>query len=107
MYVMMCNLAVCDLLGGTVIMTQLISHFLTGNKTIGYVAAIVQAISVHFYGAAVSTFIIVATYKIQEISPDAKKFCAILFIIVPPTVNPIIYDIAMKDIRTNIVKFFK
>ncbi|XP_064205600.1 olfactory receptor 52K2-like [Anguilla rostrata] len=248
MYVMMCNLAACDLLGGTVVLTQLMSHFLTGEKNIGYAAAIFQVFSVHTYGLAVTTilsamaydryvaicqplhyhaimttrrlvslcflawfivfclvagllilnvqtplcrtlimhvycshqsilslacipnpisntytlcsfwfirtgcfliiafsylkilqacvmkqeknsrgkaiqtcashltiyilfeissFIIVVTYSFQEISSNAKKFCAILFIIVPPMVNPIIYGVAMKDIRKNIVKFFK
>ncbi|XP_061105662.1 olfactory receptor 52K2-like [Conger conger] len=248
MYMMMCNLAACDLLGGTVVMTQLMSHFLTGDKSIGYVAAIVQAFCVHTYGSATTTilaamaydryvaicqplhyhsimttrrlvllcflawsfpislvvillalhagtplcgtlimhvystnrsilrlacvptpinnmfdvcavwiistggflviafsyakilkacvvkqeknsrskalqtctshltiyilfeiavFIITLTYRMQEISQNARKFCAILLIIVPPTFNPIIYGIAMKDIRTNIVKFFK
>ncbi|XP_061105658.1 olfactory receptor 52K2-like [Conger conger] len=248
MYVMMCNLAACDLLGGTVVMIQLMSHFLTGDKSIGYVAAIVQAFCVHTYAAATTTilaamaydryvaicqplhyhsimttrrlvalcflawfiavllimilfilnvgtplcgtlimhvystnrsilrlacaptpinntydlcanwfvststflviafsyvkilkacvvkqeknsrskalqtcashltiyilfetsvFIITLTYRLQQISPNAKKFCTILFIIVPPTVNPIIYGIAMKDIRRNIMKFFK
>ncbi|KAJ8342652.1 hypothetical protein SKAU_G00325800 [Synaphobranchus kaupii] len=190
MYVMICNLAACDLLGGTVIMTQLMSNFLTGNKTIGYVAAIIQAFCVHFYSASactiisamaydhymaickplhyhhdhwetgltvfsglvhhdlpviaftyvkiliacvvkqeknsrskaiqtcashltvcilfeLCTFIVVAAYKIQGISFNTKKFCVIIAIIMPPMVNPIIYGIAMKDIRTNIVKFFK
>ncbi|XP_035288261.1 olfactory receptor 52N5-like [Anguilla anguilla] len=55
----------------------------------------------------ISILIIIITYRLQEISPNAKKFWAIFFIIVPPTVNPIIYGIATKDIRTNIVKFFK
>ncbi|KAJ8342656.1 hypothetical protein SKAU_G00325840 [Synaphobranchus kaupii] len=248
MYVMICNLAACDLLGGTVVMTQLMSHFLTGDKTIGYVAAIFQAFSVYFYAVAVctiisamaydryvaickplyyhaimttgrlvslcfltwliplsqvtiifilivriplcgtlikhvycstgailklacipnlvtslyffytsymitagslliiaftyvkiliacvvkqeknsrskaiqtcashlsvcilfelTTIIVVAAYKAQGISPNTKKFCAIIPIVVPPTLNPIIYGIATKAIRTNIVKFFK
>ncbi|XP_035288260.1 olfactory receptor 143-like [Anguilla anguilla] len=248
MYVMMCNLAVSDLLGGTVIMTQLMTHFLTGDRTVSYVGAFVQAASVHTYHSVVATiltamaydryvaicqplhyhaimttrrlvllcfsawffvlclvvarlimnvgiplcgtlithvycshgsilslaclptpindlfgncsiytistgcflgivfsyakilkacivkkeknswskaihtcashltiyllfaislFLIVMTYSMKNINPNAKKFCAIFFIIVPPTVNPIIYGIATKNIRTNIVKFFK
>ncbi|KAJ8342713.1 hypothetical protein SKAU_G00326410 [Synaphobranchus kaupii] len=248
MYVLICNLAACDLLGGTVIMTQLMSHFLTGDKTISYVAAIIQCFCLQLYAGVVSPimsamaydryvaickplhyhaimttgrlvslcflawfivfcllvaviiltvetplcgtlikhvycsnqailrlaceptpiqnmyymciawliiiaafvvmtftyvkiliacvvkqdknsrskaiqtcashliiyilfemsiFIILVTDMNQEISPNTKKFCAILFIIIPPTVNPIIYGISMKDIRTNIVKFFQ
>ncbi|XP_064205599.1 olfactory receptor 52K2-like [Anguilla rostrata] len=248
MYMMMCNLAACDLLGGTTVMAQLMPHFLTGDNTIGYVAAIVQAFCVHTYSLAVTTiltamaydryvaicqplhyhtimtttrlvslcfvawlipiflimiifilnvgtplcgtlimhvycsnrailslacvptpindiysmctvysvstscFLVIAlsyvkilhtclikqdknsrskaiqtcashltiyiifeislliipvTYRLEEISPNAKKFCALLTFIMPPTVNPIIYGISMKDIRTNIVKLFK
>ncbi|XP_064209252.1 olfactory receptor 52K2-like [Anguilla rostrata] len=248
MYMMMCNLAVCDLLGGTTVMAQLMPQFLTGDKTIGYVAAIVQAFCVHTYGSAVTTilsamaydryvaicqplhyhtimtttrlvslcflawfiavclvvillilnvgtplcgtlimhvycsngailrlaciptpinniydlcslsslrigcFLVIAfsylkilkvciikqeknsrskaiqtctshltiyvlfeisgliiflTYKLQEISPNTKKFCTIFIFIVPPIINPIIYGITTKDIRTNIVQFFK
>ncbi|XP_035288760.1 olfactory receptor 52K2-like isoform X1 [Anguilla anguilla] len=62
MYVMMCNLAACDLLGGTTVMTQLMSQFLTGNKTIGYVAAIVQVFCVHTYGSAVGTILSAMAY---------------------------------------------
>ncbi|XP_035288253.1 olfactory receptor 10A6-like [Anguilla anguilla] len=248
MYVMVCNLAVCDLLGCTTVMTPLMSHFATGNNTTAYAAAIFQAFCVHTYGLAVAIILavmaydryvaicqplyyhtimtnrrlvslcflvwfitvclvvillilnvqtplcgtlithvycsngailrlaciatpiiniyemsslwiirtggilviafsylkilkaciikqekncrskaiqtcashltiyilfevsiltIVMTYRLQEISPNAKKVCAILTFIMPPTVNPIIYGIAMKDIRKKIVKFFK
>ncbi|XP_035290975.1 olfactory receptor 52K2-like [Anguilla anguilla] len=248
MYVMMCNLAACDLLGGTTVMAQLMPHFLTGYNTIGYTAAIFQVFVVHTYSLAVATilsamaydryvaicqplhyhtimttrklvslcflvwfivfclvaillilngatplcgtlithvycsngailrlaciptpiiniyemcsiwflrsgcfliiafsyakilqtcvikreknsrskaiqtcashltiyilfevsgFIIVLAYRLQEISPNARKFCAIITFIVPPTINPIIYGIATTDIRTSIVKLFK
>ncbi|XP_035290793.1 putative olfactory receptor 13C6 [Anguilla anguilla] len=62
MYMMMCNLAVCDLLGGTTVMAQLMSQFLTGNKTIGYVAAIVQVFCVHTYGSVVTTILSAMAY---------------------------------------------
>ncbi|KAJ8342721.1 hypothetical protein SKAU_G00326490 [Synaphobranchus kaupii] len=55
----------------------------------------------------ISGLIIVVTYRFPEVSHNTQKFCAILFFIVPPTVNPIIYGISMKDIRTNIIKIFK
>ncbi|CAB1352580.1 unnamed protein product [Coregonus sp. 'balchen'] len=57
MYVMVCNLAACDLLGGTAVMTQLMVDFLAGEKRKVYTCAIAQAICVHTYGAAVQTIL--------------------------------------------------
>ncbi|XP_036379730.1 olfactory receptor 52K2-like [Megalops cyprinoides] len=248
MYVMVCNLAVCDLLGGTAVMTRLMSDFLTGDKTISYVAAYSQAFTVHTYGSAAptilsamaydryiaiceplryhtimtawrlaglcilawfiaiglvavlfmlnigtplcgtlilhvycsnrsilslacvptpinniyglcmtwflstgsflviafsyikiliaclvkreknskskaiqtcathlavyvlfefATVLIIVTQRFEEVSPNAKKFCAILFVIIPPAVNPIIYGIVTKEIRTSVFRLFK
>ncbi|KAJ8412449.1 hypothetical protein AAFF_G00127850 [Aldrovandia affinis] len=148
MYIMICNLAACDLLGGTAVMTRLMFTFLTGEKTITYVAAIFQAFCVHTYASAVVTIlsamaydryiaickplhyhtimtteklvalcllawfiavglIIIVMQRFKDVSPNAKKFCTIMFIIVPPAINPIIYGIIMKEIRTNAIKLFK
>ncbi|CAB1352579.1 unnamed protein product [Coregonus sp. 'balchen'] len=62
MYVMVCNLAACDLLGGTAVMTQLMVVFLTGEKRIPYNSAYAQAICVHTYGAAVQTILSAMAY---------------------------------------------
>ncbi|XP_036393625.1 olfactory receptor 10A6-like [Megalops cyprinoides] len=248
MYIMVCNLVACDLLGGTAVMTRLMHDFLSETRTISYEAAISQAFCVHTYGSAAQTLlsamaydryvaiceplryhtimtpgklaallflawgiaiglvvvlfsfhagiplcgtlimhiycgnrpilslacvptpinniyglcmswflstgsfliisfsyvkiltacllkrenksnakaiqtcathltiyvlfelasvIIIVTQRFDEVSPNAKKFCAILFIVVPPTINPIIYGIVMKDIRRGIVKLVK
>ncbi|KAJ8412447.1 hypothetical protein AAFF_G00127830 [Aldrovandia affinis] len=139
MYIMICNLAACDLLGGTAVMTRLMFTFLTGEKTITYVAAIFQAFCVHTYGSAVATILSAMAYdryiaickplhyhtiltterlvalcllawfiaRFKDVSPNAKKFCTILFIIVPPAINPIIYGIITKEIRTNVIRLFK
>ncbi|KAM4620414.1 uncharacterized protein ACJ7VT_007107 [Polymixia lowei] len=62
MYVMVCNLAACDLLGSTAVLTQLMVHFSTGLKRVSYVAAIAQAVSVHTYGVAVQTILAAMAY---------------------------------------------
>ncbi|XP_076607116.1 olfactory receptor 2K2-like [Chaetodon auriga] len=57
MYVMVCNLAFCDLLGSTAVLPRLMFYFLTGQKKIAYIPAIAQALSVHTYGVAVQTIL--------------------------------------------------
>uniref|UniRef100_A0A8D3AQC8 G-protein coupled receptors family 1 profile domain-containing protein n=2 Tax=Scophthalmus maximus TaxID=52904 RepID=A0A8D3AQC8_SCOMX len=62
MFVLVCNLVVCDLLGSTAVLPRLMMHSLTGEKRIGYMAAIAQAFSVHTYGVAVQTLLAAMAY---------------------------------------------
>lgn len=62
MFVMVCNLVACDLLGAMAMLPHLMMHFLTGQKKIAYIAAIAQALCVHTYGAAVHTILGVMAY---------------------------------------------
>ncbi|XP_039633845.1 olfactory receptor 2K2-like [Perca fluviatilis] len=62
MFVMVCNLVVCDLLGATAVLPRLMLHFLTGQKKIAYIPAIAQAFSVHTYGVAAQTILGVMAY---------------------------------------------
>lgn len=62
MFIMICHLVVCDLLGATAMLPRLMVHFLTGHKRIPYVVAIIQALSVHTYGAAIQTILAVMAY---------------------------------------------
>ncbi|KAL6094705.1 uncharacterized protein ACO6RY_16061 [Pungitius sinensis] len=188
MYIMVCNLVVCDLLGATAVVPRLMLHFLTGQRKIGYFSAIAQAVSVHVYGFAVQTILGVMAYdryiavceplryhdimtsarlhsclglawftaflfigvlfifhinsplcgniihhvycsnrgilnlacsptpinniyvvsqRFPSLSQNIKKFVSILFIIIPPVLNPIIYGLVSKDIRANIIQHFK
>uniref|UniRef100_A0A672HBD7 G-protein coupled receptors family 1 profile domain-containing protein n=1 Tax=Salarias fasciatus TaxID=181472 RepID=A0A672HBD7_SALFA len=43
MFVMVCNLVVCDLLGATAVLPRLMMQLLTGQKAIAYIPAIIQA----------------------------------------------------------------
>ncbi|XP_029957271.1 uncharacterized protein LOC115395766 [Salarias fasciatus] len=62
MFVMVCNLVVCDLLGATAVLPRLVMQFLTGQKAITYIPAIVQAFCVHSYGVAMQTILAVMAY---------------------------------------------
>ncbi|XP_030602021.1 olfactory receptor 51E1-like [Archocentrus centrarchus] len=62
MFVMVCHLLVCDLLGATAVLPHLMMHFLMGQKRIAYTPAITQAFSVHTYGAAVQTILAAMAY---------------------------------------------
>ena len=62
MFVMVCNLVVCDLLGATTVLPRFMVHFLTGQKKIAYISAIAQAFCVHTYGFAMQTILGVMAY---------------------------------------------
>lgn len=62
MFIMVCNLLVCDLLGATAVMPRLMMHFLMGERRIAYIPAICQAFSVHFYGAAAQNVLAAMAY---------------------------------------------
>ncbi|XP_068187775.1 olfactory receptor 2K2-like [Antennarius striatus] len=62
MFILICHLVACDLLGGTAVLPRLMMHFLMGQKKIAYASAIAQAYSVHVYGTAVQTILGVMAY---------------------------------------------
>ncbi|XP_043997126.1 olfactory receptor 2K2-like [Gambusia affinis] len=62
MFVMICHLMVCDLLGATMVLPRLMMDLLMGLKKIAYIPAIVQAFCAHTYGAAMLTVLTVMAY---------------------------------------------
>eukprot|EP00064_Thunnus_orientalis_P020833 superscaffoldBa00005963_g20983 len=206
MFLLVCNLVVCDLLGATAVLPRLMMHFLTGQKRIPYILAIAQAFCVHTYGVAVQTIlgamaydryiavceplryhaimtsarlhfccalawliallclsmtwslstgvfliiafsyirilhasvkqgrsdsgarskafqtcaphlvvyllfeiasvIIIVSHRFPSLSQNIKKFFSILFVIIPPAINPIIYGLVSKELRGSIIKHF-
>lgn len=62
MFVMVCNMVVCDLLGSMAVLPYLTINFLTGENRIAYTAAIVQSFCVHTYVTAVHTVLVVMAY---------------------------------------------
>lgn len=57
MFVLICHLVACDLIGATAVLPRLMVHFLTGQKKIAYLTAIAQGFCVHMYGVAVQTIL--------------------------------------------------
>ncbi|XP_038156609.1 olfactory receptor 2K2-like isoform X4 [Cyprinodon tularosa] len=62
MFVMICHLVVCDLLGATMVLPRLMMDLLTGLKKIAYIPAVAQAFCAHTYGAAMLTILSVMAY---------------------------------------------
>ena len=54
----------------------------------------------------ISSFVIIVSYRFPSASENIRKFLSILFIIIPPTINPIIYGLVSKEIRMSIIKHF-
>ncbi|CAF93774.1 unnamed protein product, partial [Tetraodon nigroviridis] len=193
MFIMICHLVACDLLGTTGMLPRLMVHFVTGNKQISHGVAITQALCIHTYGASMQTIlavmaydryvavceplryttimtstrlhiccslawlvsllsisvlfffhiniqlcgnviqgvycsnrgilalacspspinnlyaslIIIVTVRFPSLTPNVKKFCSILFIVVPPAINPVIYGLISKELRNSIIKQFR
>ncbi|XP_068187774.1 uncharacterized protein [Antennarius striatus] len=55
MFVMVCHLVGCDLLGGTALLPPIMIHFLMGQRRISYASAIAQAFCLHMYGSVLQT----------------------------------------------------
>ncbi|XP_073335010.1 olfactory receptor 2K2-like [Pagrus major] len=78
MFVMLCNLVACDLLGATAVLPRLMMHFLTGQKKIAYVTALAQAFSVHTYGVAVQTILGAMAYDRYVAVCEPLRYPAIM-----------------------------
>uniref|UniRef100_A0A3B4DZS8 Olfactory receptor n=1 Tax=Pygocentrus nattereri TaxID=42514 RepID=A0A3B4DZS8_PYGNA len=49
----------------------------------------------------------IISYRLTDISPHLRKFIAVAAMILPPTLNPIIYGLRTKEIRTKALTFFQ
>lgn len=54
----------------------------------------------------IASLVIIVSRRFPSLSPNIKKFCSILFIIVPPAINPMIYGLISKELRGSISKHF-
>ncbi|XP_072317848.1 olfactory receptor 2A25-like [Eucyclogobius newberryi] len=52
----------------------------------------------------VGVIIIIISYRFPVLTPNMKKLISILFIIVPPTVNPLIYGLVSRELRSAICR---
>ncbi|XP_074466663.1 olfactory receptor 2K2-like [Sebastes fasciatus] len=85
MFVMVCNLVVCNLMGATAVIPRLMMHFLTGQKKIAYIPAIAQAFTVLTYSVVAQTILVVMAYdryiavceplRYHAIMTSARLYC--------------------------------
>ena len=54
----------------------------------------------------IASVIVILSYRFPSMSQNIKKFFSILFIIIPPAINPIIYGLVSKELRASIIKHF-
>lgn len=54
----------------------------------------------------VATVILILSQRFPSVSQNIKHFFSIWFIIIPPTINPIIYGLMSKELRASIIKYF-
>lgn len=54
-----------------------------------------------------ATLVIIVSQRFPSLSQNVKKFFSIMFIIIPPAMNAMIYGLVSKDIRASIIQHFK
>uniref|UniRef100_A0A3B5PXT5 G-protein coupled receptors family 1 profile domain-containing protein n=1 Tax=Xiphophorus maculatus TaxID=8083 RepID=A0A3B5PXT5_XIPMA len=84
MFVMICHLVVCDLLGATAVLPRLMMHFLMGQKKISYLPAIAQGFCVHTYALSLCRYVAVCEpLRYHSIMTSARlhSCCAVAWIV--------------------------
>ena len=51
--------------------------------------------------------VVIISQRFPSASPNLKKFFSILFVIIPPAVNPVIYGLVTKELRSRLLKLLK
>nr|XP_057935893.1 olfactory receptor 52E8-like [Doryrhamphus excisus] len=49
----------------------------------------------------------IISYRVKEMTPNLRRFMGSLTLIFPPTLNPIVYGLKTREIRENVVRFFR
>ncbi|XP_028656812.1 olfactory receptor 52E4-like [Erpetoichthys calabaricus] len=62
MYLMLCNMTVCDLIGSTALMPRLMSDFLRDVRLISFEACIIQAFCIHMYSTTAQFILVVMAF---------------------------------------------
>lgn len=52
----------------------------------------------------ISSLVIVVGNSFPSLPTNIKKFLNLLFIVVPPIINPIVYGLSSKELRVSIIK---
>lgn len=106
MFIMVCNLVACDLLGAVSVLPHLMMHFLTGEKKVAYVAAIAQALGVHTYGAAVHTVLGAMAYDRYPHTPAHRdNYIQVLILVSHINVTNIILLFQNSQLTGHVLVF--
>lgn len=54
----------------------------------------------------IATMTTIVSQRFPSVSQSVRQFISILYIIIPPSINPIIYGLLSKDLRLSIFKHF-
>lgn len=54
----------------------------------------------------ISLLAIVASHSFTSLHTNIKKFLNLLFMVLPPIINPIVYGLSSKELRVSIIKHF-
>lgn len=49
--------------------------------------------------------VLVMSHRLSSISKNGRYFSSLMFVIIPPAINPIVYGLMSKELRKSIIKF--
>nr|XP_033487586.1 olfactory receptor 2C1-like [Epinephelus lanceolatus] len=99
MYLLICNLAVVDIVYTSSASPTMIGVLLAGVKTISYVPCLIQMFVFH-WGGVMEMIGVVLTL-------EARHGLMIGAILGPSLLNPLVYCLRTKEIKCKILKIFK
>ncbi|XP_039602344.1 olfactory receptor 4Q2-like [Polypterus senegalus] len=78
MYILLCNMSVCDLIGSTALLPRLMADLFEEVKTISFEPCVIQAFCIHFYGTASQLILTVMAYDRYIAICDPLRYTSIL-----------------------------
>ncbi|XP_028656802.2 olfactory receptor 4Q2-like [Erpetoichthys calabaricus] len=78
MYILLCNMSVCDLIGSTALLPRLMADLFEEVKPISFEPCVIQAFCIHFYGTASQLILTVMAYDRYIAICDPLRYTSIL-----------------------------
>ncbi|XP_028656796.2 olfactory receptor 142-like [Erpetoichthys calabaricus] len=78
MYILLCNMSLCDLIGSTALLPRLMVDLFAEVKSISFELCFTQAFCIHFYGTASKLILIVMAYDRYVAICNPLRYTAIL-----------------------------